>query len=120
MALLDRLKALLTPAEDPRARLDELGELRKALAEVVVARERLQVQANEAAARLPRLQEQARQYMAANHEEAARGALEQRQRAAQLVVELEVQIGELQDDEALLTQHIAALSELRDFGAFSC
>ena len=77
---------LLDRAEDPAVTLDYsyerqlelLQNVKKGIADVVTAKKRLELQTKKLETELPKLDEQARQALAANREDLARAALERK------------------------------------------
>ena len=66
------------PDADSERQLDLLAQLRRGIADVSMARRRIEVQGEEIAARFDRLAEQARLAMSRRQEDLARTALERR------------------------------------------
>jgi len=120
MNLLRRLLALfrsksdrlLERAEDPRESLDEayrrqlelLARVRRGLVDVATARKRVELQGVEFAQARTRLEEQARQALAAGREDLARAALTRRATIDAQLGDLSAQHAKLVDDEAGLVE----------------
>ncbi|HEV2140672.1 MAG TPA: PspA/IM30 family protein [Candidatus Dormibacteraeota bacterium] len=119
MRLLDRLKVLLTtgasvalaPAPDPRVTHLTSHQKHRALLnqviaagkEVTAAKERLRAAADAVRAKLPAMEEQARQELRLGHEAMARLALQRRQVVARELETLERQLAEVEKEEAALS-----------------
>ena len=120
MNLLRRLLALfriksnrlLERAEDPRESLDDayrrqlelLARVRRGLVDVATARKRVELQGVEFAQTRTRLEEQARQALAAGREDLARAALTRR-------ATIDAQLGDLSAQHAKLVEDEAGLVE---------
>ncbi|HEY7201588.1 MAG TPA: PspA/IM30 family protein [Candidatus Dormibacteraeota bacterium] len=111
---------LADEVEDPREALDlayarqlELqSRARRAVADVVTARKRVELQTRSLAPTVAKLEEQARTAVREGRQEAAREALTWRTALAGELAELERQIGSLAEEEARLRQAASRL-ELR-------
>ena len=119
MGIVDRLKVLLAkgadvalaPAPDPRVthltthqkQRALLNQVIRATQEVTAAKERLIATADDVRAKLPAMEEQARNELRLGHEAAARVALQRRQVVANELATLERQLAEVQKEEAALT-----------------
>lgn len=111
---LFRIKSdrLLERAEDPRESLDDayrrqlelLARVRRGLVEVATARKRVELQGTEFAQTRARLEEQARQALAAGREDLARAALTRRATVDAQLGDLSAQHAKLVDDEAGLVE----------------
>jgi phage shock protein A len=114
-----RTSAELDRMEDPREVMEYavheqeafLQTVRRGLVDVATAKQQLAQQVKTSNARIPRLQEQARQAVAADREDLARMALNRKQTAAYELEGLELQLAELEDEERKL---IAAEQEIAD------
>lgn len=103
---------LLERAEDPRESLDEayrrqlelLGRVRRGLVDVATARKRIELEGSELVGARGRLEEQARQALAANREDLARQALERRAALDSHLVDLRAQHDKLTNDESRLVE----------------
>jgi phage shock protein A len=119
MGFVDRLKVLLAkgadvalaPAPDPRVthltshqkQRALLNQVIRATQEVTAAKERLKTTADDVRAKLPAMEEQARNELRLGHEAAARVALQRRQVVANELATLELQLAEVEKEEAALT-----------------
>lgn len=118
-----KISQLLEGAEDPAATLDYsyqrqlqlLQDVKRGLVEVVTSRRRLELQAEKLREKITKLEDQARQALAAGREDLARLALQRKQTAAMQMADLEQQIQQLaaeqqrlQDAEARLEAKIEA------------
>nr|WP_290670218.1 PspA/IM30 family protein [Ardenticatena sp.] len=118
-----KISQLLEGAEDPAATLDYsyqrqlqlLQDVKRGLVEVVTSRRRLELQAEKLREKITKLEDQARQALAAGREDLARLALQRKQTAAMQLADLEQQIQQLaaeqqrlQDAEARLEAKIEA------------
>jgi len=119
MGIVDRLKVLLAkgadvalaPAPDPRVthltthqkQRALLNQVIRATQEVTAAKERLIATADDVRAKLPAMEEQARNELRLGHEAAARVALQRRQVVANELATLERQLAEVEKEEAALT-----------------
>ncbi|GAP63745.1 phage shock protein A [Ardenticatena maritima] len=118
-----KISQLLEGAEDPAATLDYsyqrqlqlLQNVKRGLVEVVTSRRRLELQAEKLREKITKLEDQARQALAAGREDLARLALQRKQTAAMQLADLEQQIQQLaaeqqrlQDAEARLEAKIEA------------
>lgn len=114
-----RTSAELDRLEDPRDVLDYavheqeafLQTVRRGLVDVATAKHQLAQQVKVAHARIPRLEEQARQAVAADREDLARMALNRKQTAVHELGGLELQLSELEDEERKL---ISAEQQIAD------
>lgn len=114
-----RTSAELDRMEDPRQVMDYavheqeafLQTVRRGLVDVATAKQQLAQQVKAAHLRIPRLEEQARQAVAADREDLARMALNRKQTAVYELEGLELQLAELEDEERKL---IAAEQEIAD------
>jgi phage shock protein A len=119
MGVVDRLKVLMTkgagvvlaPAPDPRVthltthqkQRALLNQVIKAGQEVTAAKERLRATAEDVRAKLPAMEDLARNELRMGHEPAARVALQRRQVVANELATLEHQLAEVEKEEAALT-----------------
>jgi phage shock protein A len=114
-----RTSAEMDRMEDPREVLDYavheqevfLQTVRRGLVDVATAKQQLAQQVKTANARIPRLDDQARQAVAADREDLARMALNRKQTAVYELEGLELQLAELEDEERKL---IAAEQQIAD------
>ena len=114
-----RTSAELDRMEDPREVMDYavheqeafLQTVRRGLVDVATAKQQLAQQVKASDARIPRLEEQARQAVAAGREDLARMALNRKQTAVYELEGLELQLAELEDEERKL---IAAEQQIAD------
>jgi len=98
-----KISQLLEGAEDPAATLDYsyqrqlqlLQDVKRGLVEVVTSRRRLELQAEKLRDKVAKLEDQARQALAAGREDLARLALQRKQTAAMQLADLEQQIQQL-------------------------
>ena len=98
-----KISKLLDRAEDPAETLDysyqkqleSLQNVKKGIADVVTAKKRLELQTQKLEVEMPKLDEQARQALAANREDLARAALERKAFAQQQLQSLDQQISDL-------------------------
>lgn len=112
IALFFKVKASadLDRAEDPREILDYAGHqqeeflqtVRRGLIDVATSKQQLAQQVKTMRARIPRLEDQARQAIAADREDLARMALNRKQTALAELEGLELQLAELDQEEARL------------------
>jgi phage shock protein A len=106
------ISKLLDRAEDPAVTLDYsyerqremLQNVKKGIADVVTAKKRLELQTQKLEIELPKLDEQARQALAANREDLARAALERKAFAQQQLQGLDQQISDLAAQQDKLTE----------------
>ena len=106
------ISKLLDRAEDPAVTLDYsyerqremLQNVKKGIADVVTAKKRLELQTQKLEVALPKLDEQARQALAANREDLARAALERKAFAQQQLQGLDQQISDLAAQQDKLTE----------------
>src|SRR5215208_1667212 len=126
MGLMSRTSAIvrawyskfLDRAEDPAVTLDYsyerqlelLQNVKKGIADVVTAKKRLELQTKKLETELPRLDDQARQALAANREDLARAALERKAFAQQQLQSLDQQIDDLAAQQEKLTDSEKRLS----------
>ncbi|MFN0095294.1 MAG: PspA/IM30 family protein [Dehalococcoidia bacterium] len=124
--LLRRMKAVfeakankaVDAMEDPREMLDlsyekqveMLRDVKRGVVEVTAARRRLELQAEEVRAKLPKFDGQARQAMAAGREDLARLALERKQLAQGQLDGFATQVAQLQGEQDRLIQAEARLA----------
>jgi phage shock protein A len=109
---------LLNRAEDPSVTLDYsyerqlelLQNVKKGIADVVTAKKRLELQTQKLEIELPKLDEQAKQALAANREDLARAALERKAFAQQQLQGLDQQISDLQAQQEKLADSEKRLS----------
>jgi len=127
MSFWDRIKLLfkvrtsaeLDRMEDPRQVMEYavheqeafLQTVRRGLVDVATAKQQLAQQVKMANTRIPRLENQARQAVAADREDLARMALNRKQTAVYELQGLELQLAELEDEERKL---IAAEQQIAD------
>jgi phage shock protein A len=105
-------------AEDPRQTLDysyqqqleQLTNLRRAIADVVTNEKRLEMQQSQAQTQIAKYEDQARQALAANREDLARLALERRQNLETQLTGFQQQIEQLKAQEANFVQMEQRLS----------
>jgi phage shock protein A len=104
------ISRLLDRAEDPSVTLDysyerqreQLQKVKKGVAEVVTAKKRLELQTQKLEAELPKLDQQARQALAAGREDLARQALERKAFAQTQLQSLDQQIAGLEAQQEKL------------------
>jgi phage shock protein A len=109
---------LLNRAEDPSVTLDYsyerqlemLQNVKKGIADVVTAKKRLELQTQKLEVEMPKLDEQARQALAANREDLARAALERKAFAQQQLQGLDQQISDLAAQQDKLSESEKRLS----------
>lgn len=114
-----RTSAELDRMEDPREVMDYavheqeafLQTVRRGLIDVATAKQQLAQQVKTANARIPRLEDQACQAVAADREDLARRALNRKQTAVYELESLELQLAELEHEEQKL---IAAEQQIAD------
>lgn len=114
-----RTSAELDRLEDPREVLDYavheqeafLQTVRRGLVDVATAKQQLGQQVKASNARIPKLEAQARQAVAAGREDLARMALNRKQTAVYELEGLELQFADLEDEESKL---IAAEQQIAD------
>jgi len=112
------ISKLLDRAEDPSVTLDYsyerqremLQKVKKGIADVVTAKKRLQLQTQKLEVELPKLDEQARQALAAGREDLARAALERKAFAQQQLQSLDQQIDGLEQQQEKLATSEKRLS----------
>ena len=105
-----KTSADLDRAEDPREILDYAGHqqeeflqtVRRGLIDVATSKQQLAQQVKSMRARIPKLEDQARQAVAADREDLARMALNRKQAALAELEGLEMQLAELDEEEAKL------------------
>ncbi len=108
----------LDQAEDPRQTLDyayqqqleQLTNLRRAIADVVTNEKRLELQQGQAQTQIVKYEDQARQALAANREDLARMALERRQNLQTQLTGFQQQIEQLKAQEDKFAQMEQRLS----------
>ncbi len=101
----------LDKMEDPRESLDYsyqrqlelLQKVRRGVADVATSRKRVELQANQLAGQADKLNDQARQALAAGREDLAREALTRRSGLQQQLADLQAQHAQLQSEEEKLT-----------------
>jgi phage shock protein A len=106
-----KVSALLDRAEDPAETLDysyekqveQLQNVKRGIADVVTAKKRLQMQESSVQQQIAKLDEQARQAMAAGREDLARTALERKHLADGEMQSLDQQVSQLADQQQKLT-----------------
>jgi phage shock protein A len=102
--------AALDKAEDPRQALDlafqdqqdNLVKVRRAIADVATAKKRLEIQAEQLQAQGAKLADQAKAALQQNNEDLAREALTRREAIAAQLKELEIQHGQIAEQEQKL------------------
>lgn len=117
-----RSNQMLERAEDPRLSLDEayrrqlelLGQVRRGLVEVASARKRIELEGAELVATGQRLEDQARQALAANREDLARQALARRAALDAHLADLRAQHDRLTQDEERLVESATRFQERVD------
>lgn len=117
-----RSNELLERAEDPRLSLDEayrrqlelLGRVRRGLVDVASARKRIELEGGELVATRQRLEDQARQALAANREDLARQALTRRAALDTHLADLRAQHDRLTQDEQRLVESASRFQERVD------
>src|SRR5919107_978104 len=105
-----KINKLLDRAEDPGETLEYsyqkqrelLQQVKKGIADVVTAKKRLQLQSQKLEQSVVKLDTQARQAVAAGHEDLARTALERKQFAQTELQSLDQQVTELEGQQAQL------------------
>src|SRR6478609_4792635 len=105
-----KVSKLLDRAEDPGETLDysyqkqveQLQNVKKGIADVVTAKKRLQMQESTLQQTVVKLDTQARQALAAGHEDLARTALERKNVAQTELQSLDGQVGELEQQQQKL------------------
>jgi phage shock protein A len=108
-----KLNALLSRAEDPGEQLDYsyerqlelLQNVKRGIADVVTSKKRLQLQTTKLEQSLVKLEEQARQALAAGREDLARQALERKSAAQQQLRGLDEQVTQLEAQQEKLVQN---------------
>ena len=116
------LRGLFSPAEDPRQgyvsiqdrQTDRLRRLRDALQAVSTSKQQLEAQTQRLRAKLPELEQQAREALVAGREDMTRLTLQRRRVAALELERLEDQVAEVAQEEqrlALAEQRLAAQIE---------
>jgi phage shock protein A len=106
-----KMGKLLDRAEDPRETLEfsyerqreMLQNVKRGIVEVVTSKKRLELQAQRLNENINRLDQQARQAVAANREDLARLALQRKQLAVSQKQGLDTQIGDLENEQQKLT-----------------
>jgi len=107
-----KVSKLLGAAEDPREMMDYsyekqlsmLQDVRRGIVDVTTSKRRLELQKSKLDDSLTKLQDQAKQAMAANREDLARTALERRAMIQQQSTDLDTQIQQLDGEQAKLEQ----------------
>lgn len=107
-----KVSKLLGAAEDPREMMDYsyekqlsmLQDVRRGIVDVTTSKRRLELQKSKLDDSLTKLQDQAKQAMAANREDLARTALERRAMIQQQSSDLDTQIQQLDGEQAKLEQ----------------
>ena len=105
-----KLSKLIGKAEDPAEQLDYsyeqqlklLQDVKRGIADVVTSKKRLQLQTTKLEADLVKLEDQARQALAAGREDLARAALERKSAAQEQLRSLDVQIEQLEAQQEKL------------------
>jgi phage shock protein A len=105
-----KLSKLIGRAEDPAEQLDYsyeqqlklLQDVKRGIADVVTSKKRLQLQTTKLEADLVKLEDQARQALAAGREDLARAALERKSAAQQQLRSLDEQIAQLETQQEKL------------------
>jgi phage shock protein A len=105
-----KLSKLIGKAEDPAEQLDYsyeqqlklLQDVKRGIADVVTSKKRLQLQTTKLEADLVKLEDQARQALAAGREDLARAALERKSAAQQQLRSLDEQIAQLEGQQEKL------------------
>jgi phage shock protein A len=105
-----KLSKLIGRAEDPAEQLDYsyeqqlklLQDVKRGIADVVTSKKRLQLQTTKLEADLVKLEDQARQALAAGREDLARAALERKSAAQQQLRSLDEQIAQLEGQQEKL------------------
>lgn len=106
-----KVSKLLDRAEDPAETLDysyekqleQLQNVKRGIADLVTAKKRLQMQEASAQQQIAKLDDQARQAMAAGREDLARTALERKHLADGEIQSLDQQVSQLEDQQQKLT-----------------
>lgn len=101
------MSAFLDRAEDPgqtldysyQKQLEQLRNLRKSIADVVTSEKRLELQQAQITTQIDKLDGQARQALAAGHEDLARLALERKQSLQQQIATFDQQIAQLKEQQ---------------------
>lgn len=113
-----KVSRLLDSAEDPRETLDYsyekqiemLRNVKRGVVEVTASKRRLQMQAEQVQAKIAKLDEQARQAVAAGRDDLARIALQRKQTALMEINGLDAQIAQLEQEQQKLTEAEMRLS----------
>ena len=113
-----KFSKLLDRAEDPSETLDYsyeqqlqlLQNVKRGVADVVTAKKRLQLQTNQLEQNLVKLDQQARQALAAGREDLARAALERKSAAQQQLQGLDQQVAQLESQQEKLVASERQLS----------
>ncbi len=111
MILKSKMSSVLDRAEDPRQTLDYsyekqvelLRKVKQGVVEVASSRRRLEMQSEKVSAKIPKLEEQARQAMELGREDLARIALQRKQAALIELEGLEQQITGVEQEQERLT-----------------
>ena len=106
-----KISHLLDRAEDPAETLDysyekqleQLQNVKRGIADIVTAKKRLRLQETSVKEQTGKLDEQARQAMAAGREDLARAALERKHLAEGEMQSLDQQVAQLEDQQQRLT-----------------
>jgi phage shock protein A len=118
MVIKAKFSKLLDRAEDPGETLDYsyekqlelLQNVKRGVADVVTAKKRLQLQTTQLEQNLVKLDEQARQALAAGREDLARAALERKSAAQQQLQGLDQQVAQLEQQQEKLVASEKQLS----------
>jgi len=119
-----KLSKLIGKAEDPAEQLDYsyeqqlrlLQNVKRGIADVVTSKKRLQLQTSKLEQELVKLEDQARQALAANREDLARVALERKSAAQQQLRSLDEQIAQLEaQQEKLVTSERQLNAKIESF-----
>ncbi|HEY6583931.1 MAG TPA: PspA/IM30 family protein [Gaiellaceae bacterium] len=118
LVIKSKLNRLLDRAEDPSETLDYsyeeqlrlLQNVKRGVADVVTSKKRLQLQADKLEQSLVKLDEQARDAVAAGRDDLARQALERKTLAQQQLQDLDVQIQQLEQQQEKLAASERQLS----------
>jgi phage shock protein A len=118
LVIKSKLNRLLDRAEDPSETLDYsyeeqlrlLQNVKRGVADVVTSKKRLQLQADKLEQSLVKLDEQARDAVAAGRDDLARQALERKTLAQQQLQDLDVQIQQLEQQQDKLAASEKQLS----------
>lgn len=113
-----KMSHILDQSEDPatmmeysyKKQLEFLQNVKRGVVETVTSRRRLELQAEKLRANIDKLEQQARQAVAAGRDDLARMALQRKQTATQQLQGLDNQITDLEDEQSRLQQSEARLS----------